>query len=68
MNKTFKKIVNISPFISLFFALIGLIMAILSIMEQNVKTFTMCLFLIIQSGLLAIYGKMFRKYEDKSMM
>ncbi|MDM5188550.1 hypothetical protein QUF99_14855 [Bacillus sp. DX4.1] len=61
MNKRLKILMKITPFLSVLFILIGLIMAILGALDHNLKLLTGSLFVIAQAVLVITYTKMFKK-------
>ncbi|MFD0771210.1 hypothetical protein ACFQZ1_20920 [Bacillus sp. CGMCC 1.60114] len=61
MNKRLKILMKITPFLSVLFILIGLIMAILGVLDHNLKLFTGSLFIIAQAVIGITYWKMFKK-------
>ncbi|MDM5154860.1 hypothetical protein QUF88_13815 [Bacillus sp. DX1.1] len=61
MNKRLKILMKITPFLSVLFILIGLIMAILGALDHNLKLLTGSLFVIAQAVLAITYTKMFKK-------
>ncbi|MBY6268562.1 hypothetical protein [Parageobacillus thermoglucosidasius] len=65
MNKKFEILMKAAPFLSGFFILAGLIMAILSALDNNVQIFYLSLFLILQSVLALTYAKLFKKIWQK---
>jgi undecaprenyl pyrophosphate phosphatase UppP len=65
MNKTFEILMKLTPYLSVLFIFIGLIMAILGAFDHNVKTLTLSLMLIVQSVLLLTYAKSFKKIWKK---
>lgn len=65
MNKKFAILMKATPFLSGLFIVIGLIFAILSVLDQNVQTFCLSLFLILQSALALTYTKLFKKIWQK---
>lgn len=65
MNHSLKKLMKITPFLSVLFILIGVIMGVSSVFDHNVKLLTSSLILILQSLLLLTYVKMFRKIWEK---
>ncbi|MBE3568589.1 MAG: hypothetical protein IMW92_00280 [Bacillales bacterium] len=65
MNKKFEILMKATPFLSGLFILVGLIMAILSVLDHNVQTFCLSLFLILQSVLTLTYTKLFKKIWQK---
>ncbi|CAI8709931.1 hypothetical protein CN568_23125 [Bacillus pseudomycoides] len=65
MNKKFEILMKVTPFLSVLFILIGLIMGVLGALDHNVKTLTASLFLIVQSVLVITYAKSFKKIWGK---
>ncbi|GMO01393.1 hypothetical protein [Parageobacillus thermoglucosidasius] len=65
MNKKFEILMKVAPFLSGLFILAGLIMAILSALDNNVQIFYLSLFLILQSVLALTYTKLFKKIWQK---
>lgn len=61
MDKKFETLMKVMPFLSGHFILVGLIMAILSVLDHNVQIFCLSLFLILQSVLALTYTKLFKK-------
>ncbi|MCX2826199.1 hypothetical protein COM13_11770 [Bacillus pseudomycoides] len=65
MNKKFEILMKVTPFLSVLFILIGLIMGVLGALDHNVKTLTASLFLIVQSVLGITYAMSFKKIWGK---
>ncbi|MGG1290768.1 hypothetical protein ABE218_05170 [Bacillus smithii] len=65
MDKKFEILMKVMPFLSSLFILVGLIMAILSVLDHNVQIFCLSLFLILQSVLALTYTKLFKKIWQK---
>ncbi|EEM12456.1 MULTISPECIES: hypothetical protein [Bacillus] len=65
MNKKFEILMKVTPFLSVLFILIGLIIGVLGALDHNVKTLTASLFLIVQSVLVITYAKSFKKIWGK---
>lgn len=63
--KKFKILMKVMPFLSGLFILVGLIMAMLSVLDHNVQIFCLSLFLILQSVLALTYTKLFKKIWQK---
>jgi hypothetical protein len=61
MNRKFKILIKVTPFLSVLFILAGLTLAILGVLDHNLKTLTSSLLLISQSVLLLINTKLFKK-------
>lgn len=57
MNHTFERLMKITPFLSLLFILIGVVMGIFSVFDHSVKLLTSSLVLILQSLILLTYVK-----------
>lgn len=65
MTKRLERIMKISSILSILFILISIILGILGVLDHNLKTITLSLVIIIQSVLLLINIKMFRKKREK---
>lgn len=65
MDKKFEILMKVMPFLSGLFILVGLIMAMLSVLDHNVQIFCLSLFLILQSVLALTYTKLFKKIWQK---
>ncbi|MEK4883955.1 hypothetical protein ABEU83_12425 [Bacillus smithii] len=65
MMKKFKILMKLTPFLYGLFILVGLIMAMLSVLDHNVQIFCLSLFLILQSVLALTYTMLFKKIWQK---
>lgn len=61
MNKKLKLFKKLTPILSIFFILIGIIFATLAVIEHNMSGLILSLVLILQSVLLFTYKKLFTK-------
>ncbi len=61
MNKTFRILMKITPPLSIFFILIGLMLGVIGALDHNIKTITGSLFIIAQAVIAIIYTKSFKK-------
>jgi uncharacterized Tic20 family protein len=61
MNKKLKLFKKLTPILSIFFILIGIIFATLAVIEHNMSGLIISLVLILQSVLLFTYKKLFTK-------
>lgn len=61
MNKKFEILIKITPFLSVLFILIGLVIGVLGVLDHNLKILAGSLFLITQAVLAITYTKLFKK-------
>lgn len=59
MNKKLNLLSKLTPILSIFFIITGIIFAILAVLEHNMSGLIMSLVLILQSVLLFTYKKLF---------
>jgi hypothetical protein len=65
LNGTYKRLMKMAPFLSVFFILIGVIIGVISISKHNIMMFSSSLIVTVVAVLMLINIKLFRKIFGK---